>query len=150
SSLRPDPVNELASVFGGPAGLGRNQARPRDAAVTQLGSAYLQSLDRTAHGGVGQAPARADPFAKADNPGKRVHDAEAMLARTRDQQPAIVRAEVEGCIVALAGRRRSDRLWLHDATANDRSRAAAETIGARIDGEDRTAPPPPALSPLLR
>ena len=77
------------------AGLGRDQPRTRDAAIAHLVAADFQRLDAARDGGVAQAARRGDAFAQPDDAGKGVDDAEAVMRRARDQEPAIVGAEIE-------------------------------------------------------
>ena len=86
---------EIPAIDGGAAGLGRDQARARDAAVAHLVPADFQRFDPARDGGVAQAARRGDPFAETDDAGEGVDDAEAVMRRARDQKPAIVGAEIE-------------------------------------------------------
>ena len=99
SSSSPDLLGDAGAEFGavdrGAAGLGGDQARAGDAAVAHLVAADGQRLDRARDRGVADAAGRRDALAQPDDAGERVDDAEAVAGRARDQQPAIVGAEIE-------------------------------------------------------
>ena len=114
-------VDELGAVLGRAAGFGGDQAGAADVAVGELGAADAERLDGARHGGVAEAAVGADPLAQADDARKGVDDAEAVVARGRDQQPAIVGAEVEGGIERPVG-----------------------ALPPRCGDDDRPAPPPAA------
>ncbi|CDX24681.1 hypothetical protein MPL3356_410016 [Mesorhizobium plurifarium] len=94
--LALDPVQELDTVGGRAAGLRRDQPGFPDLAVAQLLAADLQRLDRAVHGRLAEPAARRQPLAQPDDARESVDDPKlAVTARHRDQQPAIVGAEVE-------------------------------------------------------
>jgi len=98
--LEPDLLGnsraKLVAVLGGATSLGRDQSRPRHAAVAHLVAANGQRLDGPADRRVADASGFRDAFAQSDDSGKRVDDAKAVAGRARDQQPAIVGAKIEG------------------------------------------------------
>src|SRR6185312_11600253 len=89
---------EITAVDGAPARLGRDIAADRDLALTDLAGAYPQRLDRARHRRLGQSAARREPLAEPDDPRERVDDPEPAGAAPRNQQPAIVRTEIERSI----------------------------------------------------
>ncbi len=104
--LEPDLLGdagaEFAAVCGRAAGFGRDQARAGDAAVLHLVAADAERLDRARDRRVADAAGGRHALAQPDDAGERVDDAEAVAGRARDQEPAIVGAEIERRI----GRRR--------------------------------------------
>src|SRR5262249_61518469 len=78
-----------------PAGLGRDQPRPRYAAVAHLVAADGKRLDRATDGGIADSAGFQDALAEADDAGEGVDDTEAVAGRARHQQPAVVGAGIE-------------------------------------------------------
>ena len=102
AGLALDPVDEIAAVDGAAAGLGRDRARQGDMAAPELVGADRQRLDRPVHRSLGEIAAGRQALAQPDDAREGVEHGEAAVARARDQQPAIVGAEVERAIdVAL-------------------------------------------------
>ena len=135
--LDPDLVaharQEVVAIDGAPARLGRDIAADRDLALTDLAGAYPQSLDRARHGRLGQSAARREPLAKPDDPRKRIDDPEPAGAAPRNQQPAIVRTEIE----------RSVARW--DRPCGRRKRAPSRTpSGAACSARNIAGPGPKA------
>ncbi|CDX57779.1 hypothetical protein MPL3365_280047 [Mesorhizobium plurifarium] len=94
--LALDAIQKLDTVGGRAAGLGGDQPGFPDLAVAQLLAADLQRLDRAVHRGLAEPAAGGQPLAQPDDARESVDDAKlAVTARHRDQQPAIVGAEVE-------------------------------------------------------
>ena len=89
-------VEKLGAVLGSAAGLGRHQPCAAHLAAAQLVGADLQRLDGAVHGRVAQPAARRQPLAEAHDARIGVDDAELPgPAGRRDEQPAIVGAEIE-------------------------------------------------------
>ena len=72
--------------------ISRERVTPR---LRILSRQILQRFDRARDGRVAQPPGRRDALAQPDDARKRVDDAEAVMGRARDQQPAIIGAEIE-------------------------------------------------------
>ena len=111
------PLQEFPAVQGGAAGLRRHQPRPRDAARAHLVPADAQRIQRARNRGFGKAPRLRKALAEPDDAGKCVDDAESVLGRPRDQQPAIVRAQVQRRVKPTrnAARRRCDEFCAAEA-----------------------------------
>ncbi len=92
----PDAVEKGGAVFGGPTGLRRDQARAGDTAGRHLVVADFKRREGPLDGPVAEPPGRHEIFAEPDDAREGIHDPEPVLARSRDQQAAIVGAEVEG------------------------------------------------------
>jgi hypothetical protein len=98
-----DNAEELGTVLGGAAGFGSDQPGAGHGPVAHLVPAHAERRNRAGDRGVGQPPGRRDAFAQPDDPGERVDHAKAVAGWPRDQQAAIVGAEVEGSVgLALA------------------------------------------------
>ena len=96
AGLALDAFEELDAIGGGAAGLGGDQPGLPDLAVAQLLAADLERLDGAVHGCLAEPAAGGQPLAQPDDARKGIDDAElAVAARHRDQQPAIVGAEIE-------------------------------------------------------
>ena len=92
ADLVADALEKFEAVAGGAAGLGRNQPRTGDAAVTHLGAADPQRIDRTQDRGLAQTAGAGDALAEPDDARERIDHAEAVTRRTRHQEPTIVGA----------------------------------------------------------
>ena len=90
-----DTRAERSRVGGGAAGFGRDQPHPRDMTRLDLVAADAERNHRPFDGGLAEAAGRAQSLAKADDAGKRIDDAEALIGGPRDQQPAIIGTKVE-------------------------------------------------------
>ena len=137
---------EVVAVLGRAAGLGRDQARARDAAVLHLVAADAQRLDRARD----RAASLNRPEVDTPSPSRMMREnasttRKPVAGRPRDQKPAIVGAEVERRV----GRRRRDRRtppsrggsrW---ATADPRCRRRgadrAQGRGSRCPGPRRSS-----------
>src|SRR5581483_4741922 len=93
---------ELGTIDGGTAGLGGDEAGAGDALVVHLVAADGKRLERARDRGVAQPAGGRDTLAEADDSREGVDDAEAVAARARDQEPAVVGAKVEGRIGGAA------------------------------------------------
>ena len=91
-------VEEIAAIFGQPAGLGRDQARAGDAAVAHLVAADAQHLDGAPDRRFPEPSGGGDALAQPDDSGKRIDDAEPVMGGAGHQQAAIVGAEIERSI----------------------------------------------------
>ena len=95
AGLLGDAGAEFLAVLGGAASLGGDQPRARHAARAHLVAADQQRLDRARDRRLADAARGGDALAEPDDAGERVDDAKAVGGRTRDQQPAIIGAEIE-------------------------------------------------------
>ena len=89
-----DDVEELAPVFCGPAGLGGDLPRAGDAALDHLVAADRERADRALDRRIGQPAGGRHALAEPDDAGERVDDAKPIARRPRDQQAAVVGAEI--------------------------------------------------------
>ena len=96
AGARLDQGEEVLAVAGAAAGLGGDVAGARDAIALDLGGADIQRLERAVDRVAAQRPAQRHPLAQPDRPGIGVDDVEALDRRARDQEPAVVGAEVDG------------------------------------------------------
>ena len=96
ADLVADHLEEFRAIGGGAARLGRDQARAGDRPAVHLVAANAQRRHRAGNGGIRQPPRRGHALAEADDAGEGVDDAEAVPGGPRDQEPAVVGAEVEG------------------------------------------------------
>ncbi len=114
--------DELVTVDRLAAGFRRDRAKPKAAIARKPAGADAQRLDGPAHGARRQAPARGQALAQAHDAREGFDDAKPATLRRRDQQPAIVGAEVERGI-GLRSRAafrlgwRGGRRGLHDPKA---------------------------------
>ena len=93
--LAPDHADEIARVGGTPARFGRDQPHMADLVLLQLRLADPQRVDRAAHGGGVQPPARLEPLAKLHGLGEGIHDMELVALGLGNQHAARVRAEIQ-------------------------------------------------------
>ena len=91
-----DDGEELGAVLGGAASFRGDQAGAGHRPVAHLVPADSERRHRAGDRGIGQPPGRRDALAEPDDAGKRVDHTKAVAGRPRDQQAAIVGAEVEG------------------------------------------------------
>ena len=101
---------ELGTVGGDAAGFGGDKAGAAHFCAVELGGADFQRLVRACHGGRRQLPRLPHALAQPDDPRERVDNAEAPARRTRQQQAAVVGAEVEGAVDGVAIARIGARL----------------------------------------
>ena len=112
AGLFGNALPEYFAVFGGAAGFGRYQsgARRGHAPRAHLVAAHQQRIDRALDRRFADSARGGDALAEADNARERVDDAKTVRRRTRNQEPAIVSAEVErgigriGTFIREAGR----------------------------------------------
>ena len=90
-----DAFDEGGAVCGCAAGLRRDRAGAGYAALAHLHRADADRLDRAGHGGVGEFARLRQAFAEAHGARERVEDAKALRLGLGDQEPAVVRAEIE-------------------------------------------------------
>ena len=90
-----DAVEERLAVLGAPAGLGRHRPVAADAAPSELAGADPERADGPPDRLLREPPRMRHAFAEPHDPGEGVDDAEARAPRPRDEEPAVVRAEVE-------------------------------------------------------
>src|SRR5262249_52623993 len=95
ANLIGDAGAEFGAVRRGTTRLGRDQPCPRHAAVAHLVAANPECCDRTVDRRIADAPGRRQPLAEADDARERIDDTEAVADRARDEEPAIVGAEIE-------------------------------------------------------
>ena len=87
--------DEIRPVRRAPARLGGDGARQGDVAALQFLGADLERGQRSLDRRVAQSPGRRQPFAKPHDPRECIDHREPVRLRPRDQQPAIVGAEVQ-------------------------------------------------------
>ncbi len=95
TDLRGDAGAEFSTVGRRTTCLGRNQPRPGNAAISHLVAADGERSDGTVDRRIADAAGGRDAFAQPDDAGERIDDTEAVVGRARDQEPAVVGAEVE-------------------------------------------------------
>ena len=126
------PGEELRAVARGAAGFGRD----RRARVTPRGphlvAADAQRLQRALDRGFGERAALRQPLAEPDDAGERVDDAKPRIGRPRDQQAAIVRAQVQGGVNPGRRRTRPRLRRLGDALAQRGRCGQFKTPGGRL------------------
>ncbi len=86
---------ELRAVLRGAAGFGGDQPRARDAARPHLVAADLRASSVRAIAASREPAGLRQPLAQPHNSRKSVDDAKAVMGRPRDEQPAIVRAQIQ-------------------------------------------------------
>ena len=89
------PLQELVRVGGEPAGLGGDQTGADHLVPPDLGRTHFQRIDRALDGGLRQTAARGDALTEPDDARERVDHLETAPRGARDQQPAVVGAEIE-------------------------------------------------------
>ena len=99
-------LDEIAAVDGAAAGLGGDRARQRRPPAAQFVGADRERAERPLHRRVADPAAGRQALAEADDPREGVDDDESVLGRPRDQQAAIVGAEIERAI-GVPGRTRA-------------------------------------------
>ncbi len=90
-----DPGKKGIAVSRPPASFGGDRADPGDAIPAHLTGAYLERLEGSRHGGLGQAPAPTHTLAKPHDSGEGVDDLKAPSRSLGDQEPAIVGAQIQ-------------------------------------------------------
>ena len=105
--LLGDPSTKFRPVHRGAASLGRDQLRPRHAAVAHLVAADAERFDRPGDRGVADAARGGYALPEPDDAGERIDHTKAVARGARHQEPAIVGAEVERgigrtCMLGLA------------------------------------------------
>ena len=86
---------KLRAVLGGSARLGRDQAGARDPSRAHLVPADPQRVERARYRRFRQPTCLRQSLAQANDARKRIDHAKAFRRRPRDEQPAIVRAQVQ-------------------------------------------------------
>ena len=106
-----DTRDEIGAVFGAAARFGRDRAREVHAAPHQLVRTDFERGDGAFNGRITDPPARAEPLTKAHDPRKSVDHGKAVARPgSRNQQAAIVGAQVQRGIGSAIGPARSARL----------------------------------------
>ena len=105
AGFRGDAGAERFAVLGGAASLGGDQPRAHHAARPHLVAADQQRIDRALDRRLADTARSRHALAETDNARERVDDTKPVRRRPRDQQPAIVGAEIERGV----GRPRSAR-----------------------------------------
>src|SRR5262249_56054171 len=80
---------------GGGRGVGGGRARGGGAGVGELGAGTRECCDGTVDRRIADAPGRRQTLAETDDARDRIDDTEAVADRARDEEPAIVGAEIE-------------------------------------------------------
>src|SRR5690606_25534178 len=102
-----DTVTETLRVFRRAAGFRRDQTRARGAARLHLVPANAERLHRSLNGGVANSARSRHALAQTDDPGKGIDDTQTFARRARDQQSAIIGAQIESGIGVIAPGRAS-------------------------------------------
>ena len=139
-----DAGAEFGAVLGGAAGFGRDQPRAGDAAVLHLVAADGERVDGAVDRRLAQAAGSRNALAQPDDAGKRIDDAEAVAGRPRDQQPAIIGAEIERGIGRAAA---IGAPMLAVSRSGDRRPHRGRACGARSIAGSRPGASP--ASPLI-
>ena len=101
-----DALDEGLAVGCPAAGLGRDRAGKVDAALAQLVGTDLQRAKCPVHRRIGQPARLREAFSKPDDAAERIDYHEVIARRPRDQQAAIVRAQIDrGISLAMKGQR---------------------------------------------
>ena len=95
AGLLGDAAAKLLAILRGAASRRGDEPCAHDAANPYLVATDRERFDRARNGGLADAARRGDAFAKANDPGEGIDDAEAVRGRSRDQQAAIIGAEIE-------------------------------------------------------
>ena len=90
-----DAVDEGLTVLRAPAGFGRHRAVVADAAPSQLACADPERADGPLDRLLREPPRLRHAFAEPHDAGEGIDDTKARAPRPRDEEPAVVRAEVE-------------------------------------------------------
>ena len=98
-----DPLDEILAIGRLAAGFGRDRAGEMDIAPPQLVGADVQRAQRPVHRRLAQPPGLRQPFAEPHHPAEGIDHGEIFARRPRDQQAAIVGAEIDRGI-GLTGR----------------------------------------------
>ena len=108
--LALDALDEFGAVAGAAAGLGGHRSGEADIAPPQLVSADLERPDGAVHRRLAQRAVARQAFTEAHDPAEGIDDHEIGFRGTGDEQPAIVRAEVDRRIgLSRGGMRRAGR-----------------------------------------
>ena len=138
ADLVADALEEIEAVAGRAAGLGRDQPRTGDAAISHLGAADAQCVDRAQDRRLAQQTGIGDALAEPDDARERIDHPEAVAGRARHQQSAVVGAKIERSI----GRAGHIQPALPAATVL--------TALARMPIRRPPAPPGPLRAPVRR
>ena len=103
AGLAPDPLDEMAAVDRAAAGLGRDRAGEGDAAALQFLGADRKRGDGAVHRAFRKLAGGRHSLAEADDAREGVDDGEALVGRARDQEAAIVGAEIDRAISVAGG-----------------------------------------------
>ncbi len=128
SSSRPASsamrAQNACAVLGGAADFGRNQPRAPDLARVHLVAADQERIDRARDRRLADAARGGKALAEANDAGEGIDHAEAVRGRPRDQQAAIVGAEIERRIGRLRRPRKCVRGHRRDGNHRDACRTA--------------------------
>src|SRR5262249_11907879 len=95
ANLIGDAGAEFGAVRRGATRLGRDQPRPRHAAIAHLVAANRECSDRTVDRRIADAAGRRQTLAEAEGAREPIDDAEAVAGRAGAGEPALVGAEME-------------------------------------------------------
>ena len=98
SGLATHPLGELGAVGGTAASFGRDRPRDRYVPPAKLVRAHRQRADRPVHRLFRKLAVLRQTLAEANDPGEGVDNGEPALARTGDQQAAVVSSEIDRAI----------------------------------------------------
>ena len=102
AGLLAHPLDEFLAVGRAPARFGRHRTGEMDVPAPELVGADLERADRAIHRRVAQPSALRQPFAEPDDTAEGVDHDEVDAGRPGNQQPAVVRAEIDrGISLAL-------------------------------------------------
>ena len=146
--LEPDLLGDAGAEFGAvhrrAARLGRDQLRPRHAAIAHLVAANGERFDCAGDRGLADAAGRRYALPQPDDAGECVDDTKAVAGGARDQQPAIVGAEIERGI----GRTRMPGLALPAVVTRVAVTVTADPTGpAAARGRSWSGSRPPVARP---
>lgn len=98
----PHPFNEFIAIVSAAAGFGCHRTRQRDIAAAQFIGTDLERGECTIHRRFAQPAILCKPFAQPDNPAEGIDNGKAITRWPRNQQPAVVRPQIDGGIGVFA------------------------------------------------
>src|SRR4051812_47757143 len=129
SGLGRYPLAKMVRVRSGPAGFGCDQPQAIGAPQLNFVAANAERADSAFDRGLADAAAGRYPLSQPNDPGKGINHAESVAGRTGDQQPAIVRAEVQRRVNAGSRPPRTAGLGRSASCAYRRRADVARAVG---------------------